>query len=48
MKSNPSIDALFGQQRAKYVVRSIRLSSGLVKWKSAAISRSIAARSLAA
>ena len=38
--------SLFGQQRAKYVARSIRLSSGLVKWKSGAISASIAARSL--
>jgi hypothetical protein len=31
MKSTPSVDARFGQQRSKYVFRSIRLSSGLVK-----------------
>jgi hypothetical protein len=31
MKSNASVDALFGQHRTKYVAWSIRLSRGLVK-----------------
>jgi hypothetical protein len=45
MNSKPAIDALLGQHRAKYVARSMRLSSGLVKWNSAATSASSAARS---
>ena len=44
----PSVRSLFGQQRSKYVARLMRLSSGLVKWKSSAISGSSAHRSLVA
>jgi len=41
-----AVRSLLGQQRSKYVARLMRLSSGLVKWKSSAISRSSADRSL--